>query len=485
MASSKTANLKTAAPNVNNAQPIAIGVTGSVAPIDPLQICVAQSFAQAPSETLTKRPIKIAIALSGGRDSIALLHVLHHWSQSDVVPDVQLIAISIDHGLQANSNQWLKFCGDVCSGLGIAHFGERVLIDLSTPKSKEQGVEAAAREVRYKTLCAIAVQQHCQVIAFAQHQNDQAETVLLQLLRGTGLSGAAAMQTWRELGFKSQGGLYAWRPWLNITREQIDNYIARNELNYVDDPSNLNTQFARNVLRHKVMPQIEQYFPSARVALTRFAKIAAQALTQIEFLAQEDLASCSQVDEQWGATVRASHLALLSPVRQAWVLRLWLKNAGLRAPSQARLGQMLSQLLHAKSDAQILLAYQGKVVRRFKDSILLVSANTASRLPQYRSVQFESVTAQDAPGLPPQLVAQGGFEFRSRSGAERLKIAPNRPTRTLKNLFQELGIAPWQREQTLCLYQHSQLLWVSGIGFDCRFALTHGERFQPVVFSPL
>jgi tRNA(Ile)-lysidine synthase len=319
------------------------------------------------------------------------------------------------------------------------------------------------------------------VLAFAQHQNDQAETVLLQLLRGTGLSGAAAMQTWRELGVSAQGGLYAWRPWLNITRDQIDDYITRNELKYVDDPSNLNTQFARNALRHNVMPQIEQYFPSARLALTRFAQTAAQALTEIDLLAQEDLANCSQLDSQWGATVFVSQLALLSPVRQAWVLRLWLKNAGLRAPSQARLRQMLWQLLHAKSDAQILLPYQGKVVRRFKESILLISANTVSRLPLISSVQFESVTAQDAPGLPAQLVAQGGFEFRSRTGAERLKMAPNRPTRTLKNLFQELGVAPWQRERALCLYQHSQLLWVSGIGFDCRFALTHGERFHPVV----
>ena len=217
---------------------------------------------------------RIAIALSGGRDSVALLHAA--CSLRATVP-FQLRAIHIHHGLSAHATDWAQFCAALCAKLNVAHTQIAVQVD----RTNAAGVEAHARAARYQAFTTLDVD----AILLAHHADDQIETSLHRLFRGAGLTGLAGMQATRPLKPSTQ----LLRPWLEINRAQIEAYVAENKLEFIEDESNTNTQHTRNFLRNEILPSLQQHFPQVKQAVAHMAQHAQEHAQFAEALAQIDL----------------------------------------------------------------------------------------------------------------------------------------------------------------------------------------------------
>lgn len=424
----------------------------------------------------------IAVAVSGGRDSIALLHALARRRRAAV-------ALAIDHGLHPDAAQWVE-CARACAqALGVPlQAGAVALTGVA-----RRGQEEAARVARYRRLGELCRDAGANVLALAHHLDDVAETVLLQALRGAGLAGIAAMPTLAA----EAGGPWRWRPLLELPRASIDAYVATHALRYVEDPSNGDTRFVRNALRLQVLPQIARHFPAYRQTLARLAANAAEAAELLAAVTDGDLAAVGEVDPLLGETVRLSRWLALPPARQALVLRAWLARHGLRAPARARLAEMQRQLARAAPDAAVLLTHEGHHVRRYRDWIVLAQrgAATATAATGDVAIRWRGESVIELPQLGGRLrIAEEGRDgaygvaraalaslplvLRARRGRERLQMTVTGPSRSLKNLFQEHGVPNWQRVRLPLAYLDGRLLWVAGIGFDVRVAVTAGERLS-------
>ena len=342
--------------------------------------------------------------------------------------------------------------------------------DVVTVQMQGDGIEAAARKARYASLCKMAKQSGCKIMAFGHHQDDQVETVIHQLLRGTGLAGAAGMAALRQ-----EQGLWIWRPLLTVTRAQIDAYASAYGLKWVDDPSNRDTHFARNALRQDVLPVIDKHFAGGRQNIVRFAQLLAQSDAQIQAIAFEDLAACVSTTLLDSNALDVGKVQALSPTRQAWVLRAWLKQAGLKMPSQARLLAMQQQLVLSNTATQAGIAHDGVVLRRYRNVLSIHAPTPALANPV---IQYDHAFDQ-AFGLPLDRLVNAQIESAPRTLAQSFRLAVNRPNRSLKLQFQAQGIAPWQRQQSAALYQGDDLLWVAGLGMNHQWVVATGERKVP------
>ncbi len=269
------------------------------------------------------------IGLSGGCDSVVLLHLLCQAGLAG-----RLSAIHVNHGLSANADTWADFCTTYCQSLGVSLICCSVTVDRNTG----QGLEAAARQARYaafaQTLPAGAS------LLLAQHRGDQAETVLFNLLRGAGVAGAAAMRDERGLG---TGRLL--RPLLDVSRAEIEAYAQQHELNWIEDESNVDIRFTRNLLRHEVLTVINQYFPHAESALARAAANFAEASDLLDDLAAQDWLHVAD-----GEMARLLELRSLSLSRLKNLLRWRLRQLAWQAPAAARLDEFCRQLMTAAPD---------------------------------------------------------------------------------------------------------------------------------------
>ena len=383
-------------------------------------VATSASVAAALSSLRGKR---LAVALSGGLDSVVLLHLLRGLAPR---LGVRLSAIHVNHGLSPNAGDWQRFCASLCDELGIPFKAARVRI-----RRQKKGIEAAAREARRATLAMAPAD----AIALAHHLDDQAETVLFNLLRGTGVEGASGMPAVGRLGRKA-----LLRPLLGVPRGAIRAYAARQRLAWIEDESNADESLTRNFLRRRVGPLLETRFPRWREALARAARHFAAA----------------------GLDARA-------------LLRAYLKGRGLRAPSEAKLVEMLKQLdanaASVSHDGMVFRLFRGKIypekeTRASSFNSLAWNGEAMLRLPG-GELRFRRVRAG---GIDPARLGGRPVEIRARSGGERLQPDPRRPRRTLKNLFQEAGVPPWERERLPLLYCGEDLVWVPGLGVDARFA---------------
>ena len=371
---------------------------------------------------LNLRGKRIAVGLSGGIDSVVLLHVL------DVLAPrfgYRLSAVHVNHGLSPNAPEWQKFCSSLCLELGIPFRASKVKV-----KRQGGGLEAAAREARRAALLTSGAD----AIAFGHHLDDQAETVFFNLLRGTGLEGASGMPAIGRLG-----GKMLLRPLLAVSRAEIHAYAARHGLGWIEDESNADERLTRNFVRRRVGPLLETRFPHWRENLARAARHFA------------------------GAELDAQRL-----------LRAYLKGKGLRAPSEAKLVEMLKQL--ASQSASI--RHDGMVFRRYRSKVFFESGeprapfkpcawNGESRLAlPDGELRFTRMKGQ---GIDSALLKRNSFQVRLRSGGERLRIDGKRPSRTLKNLFQEAGVPPWERERMPLIFCGDDLVWVPGLGVDAKY----------------
>ena len=367
---------------------------------------------------------RLAVGLSGGIDSVVLLHALHALQPRF---GYRLSAVHVNHGLSPNANGWREFCSTLCLDLNVPLKTFKVDVE-----KKRNGLEAAARDARRAALGKLPVD----AIALAHHLDDQAETVLLNLLRGAGVEGASGMAAKSKLGKK-----LLLRPLLGASRAGIAAYAAEHRLGWIEDESNADIALTRNFLRHRVGPLLESRFPRWREALARAARHFTSA----------------QVDG-------------------GKLLRAYLKANGLRAPSEAKLREMLKQLEAGKGaiehDGVAFRFYRGKVFpgkEKKPGTFKPIAWSGQPRVPLPAlggELRFKRVRGR---GIDRSLLKAGEFQIRLRSGGERLQPDARRPRKTLKNLFQEAGIPPWERERLPLLYRGNELVWVAGLGVDVKF----------------
>ncbi|HEX5093085.1 MAG TPA: tRNA lysidine(34) synthetase TilS [Burkholderiales bacterium] len=380
---------------------------------------------------LELRGRRVVVGLSGGLDSVVLLHLLRGVRRP---AGFRLEALHVHHGLSPQAGEWARFCRALCRRWRVPLSVRKV-----TVRRRGRGLEAAAREARRK-----AYERHpAQVVALAHHLDDQAETVLLNLLRGAGTRGARGMPVVGALGGKA-----LWRPLLAVPRASLERYARGHRLRWVQDESNADDSLTRNFLRLHVGPLLETRFPRWREALGRVA----------EHMARAD-------------------------DRGERALRSFLRAEGLRAPSAARLKDMLRQL--TGEGARTRIEHDGAVLRSYRGHVFVRPDSPPARfeplpwrgearlaLPSLGGeLRFRRVRGR---GIDAARLRQRGLTVGLRGGGERLQPDARRPRRTLKNLFQEAGLPPWERERLPMLYWNGTLVWVPGIGVDAAWQAPAG-----------
>lgn len=298
---------------------------------------------------------RICVAFSGGLDSTVLLHQL---AQARALLPFSLSAIHVHHGLSSNASAWARHCKEVCAKFDVPLRVRRVEVN----RAPRTSLEEEARRARYAAFAAVKAD----VIAMAHHADDQAETVLLQLLRGAGPKGLAGMPRLKPLSANGFGHISLWRPLLECARAELAAYAHEYDLRAIEDESNADQRFRRNYLRHRVMPLLAAEFPAATANLVRAARHQAEAAELLDALADADLA-LAKMD----AGLHAETLKRLSDSRCKNALRRWLDRAGLRQPSAARLSALIKALRDSRNDTRLAWVHELRTVRRKKDLLTL------------------------------------------------------------------------------------------------------------------
>ncbi|WP_229218600.1 tRNA lysidine(34) synthetase TilS [Rugamonas brunnea] len=439
---------------------------------------LASTFAQTLDAIGQGATARMAVALSGGLDSSALLHLAHAWACAH---GAALHAFHVHHGLSPNADAWQAHCEQACAALGVPFGARRVQLD----PGAGTGTEAAARKARYAALGGMCREHGVTLLLTAHHLDDQAETVLLQLLRGSGPAGLSGMDAANAApGLLDNDTLLMARPLLSASRPQLEAYVAEHGIAYVNDESNSDPRFARNALRHQVMPALAQAFPGFQQRFARSAAHAQSAQRLLTEIAQQDLAACLD-----GDCIDIGRLRQLSLDRSYNLLRHWFGTRQLRMPSTAWLSEMVTQLLEARYDAQLLVTHPDCHVRRHRDRLYLTPK--LADLPGTREDQFDQSPGQDFvwqgetslafpayggvlhfdaadSGFAPDWLRAQALVIEFRRGGERLKLAPNRSTRPLKYHYQECGIPAWERGRLPVVRTAADVLYAAGLGMDCR-----------------
>lgn len=411
----------------------------------------------------------VTVALSGGVDSVVLLHLMHRLQQ---VRSFELYAIHVNHQISPHASDWADFCTALCDKLGVPLTIKKVQV----PRRAKSGLEDAARTLRYRAFAEI--QPDC--LLLAHHLDDQAETVLLNLLRGTGVRGAAAMPVEREESDENGGVIV--RPLLDVSRASLMAYAKKHRLTWVEDESNLDQRFARNFLRHAVLPVMEQRFPAYRQTLTRAAGHFAEADALLDELAAMDMLGAVH-----DGKLKLGQLQSYSPARAKNLLRTFLATQGVPTLDTERLQDWLRQLKSVREDSRIALGVAGFVLRRYRGEVWIEpetpKPNADWRLMWHGETELALPTlggkltlrpAQGA-GVSREKLGAAAVTLRLRQGGEKFKPHCDSPRKTLKHLLQTAAIPPWQRERLPLLYSDETLVAAPGIGIDCAFQAAPGE----------
>ena len=414
--------------------------------------------------------LRLCVGLSGGMDSVVLLHAL--WCLSRADPGAYaLSALHVHHGLSPSADAWAAFCEDLCCTWQVPLAVRRVCV----PQRSGEGLEGAARRVRHAEFSACAADW----VALAQHRGDQAETLLLNLLRGSGVAGAAAMLPAR-LGERGRPGL--WRPLLNLPREMLLVYARQHGLVWVEDESNADTVLRRNFLRHRILPRLAEVFPGSEVALSRATARFAEAESLLEDLARIDEAATCRPSGRIGVAA----FNLLPAARARNLFRYLWRRAGFRAPEQRWVDEALAQLADVRPDAETCVATAEGALRVYRGELHLVPARrelpvtcewAGEAVLRWGEGRVRFVNVEQG-GVALSLLSSAVVRLTCRQGGETIRLSQGRPRRPLRKLLQESAIPPWERGHLPCLWIGDELLWVGGIGVDAKFA--QGAGIQPV-----
>jgi len=414
------------------------------------------------------RHCSVCIALSGGLDSVVLLEVINELAGS---LGLAVSALHVNHGLHEQAAQWAQYCRQCCDRLGVALTVDQVTVS----RHSGLGIEAAARAQRYAAFARV----RADYLALAHHLDDQVETFVMQLLRGAGTKGLSAMPVERPLGDHGPALL---RPFLSLTRAQLAQYAAVHKVEWVEDASNAEQAFDRNFLRHAVLPVIEQRFPAYRTTVSRASRNLAEASELTEILGVQDL------DELRinGGGLDLGKLRTWPLSRALNAVRCLLLQSGCATPGRDLLVEALRQAFEARQDARVRVDFGGFSLRRYRRGLFVVrnllvppgwqgnwrGESELALPPGLGALRFRRTTGC---GLSARLLQDQHVRIAFRAGGERIALACNRPHRDLKKLFQEAGMAPWQRERTPLLFSGTELALVPGLGIAGEFQAKPGD----------
>ena len=410
--------------------------------------------------------LAVCVAFSGGADSTALLAALAQLKR----PPLRLRALHVDHRLHPHSSSWAAHCQRVARALGVP-------LRVRTAKvarARGESLEAAARAARYGLLATALAPD--EALLTAHHQDDQLETVLLQLLRGAGLAGIAAMPA---LAAFARGRLV--RPLLPWSHAELTAWLRSQGLEWIEDPGNSELRLDRNYLRARVLPLIRERWPAAAATVARAARHAAEAQRLLDAVGAADAARAS-----FGAMLSAQRLRTLPPERRRNALRFWITAAGHLAPPASRLEEIAGPLLQARADAQPCVRWQGALLQRQADLLSLRAAPATRGVPAAPAPRLEQVSWSWRRRRTCALPGSGGkltlkrdlrgpldldalpatLTIRARRGGERLRPARAGPRRALKSLLQEARVPVAERARLPLIFAAETLIAVAGLWLD-------------------
>ncbi len=461
-------------------------------------------------ERHVRRGDKLVLGFSGGIDSSVLLDLLRRLSPQ---LGFKLSALHVNHGISPHAARWAEFCAQICAAHAVA-------LTVPAVTLARGSVEAAARDARYRAYAA----QRADFIVLAHNLDDQAETLLLQLLRGSGARGLSAMPEVRlgdrglriegsksrieDRGSKIEGSRIRseenskskakrkldpqssilnpapnpaiLRPLLDIPRSQIEAYARRRKLKWIEDESNADTRYDRNFIRHQVLPVMAQRYPGYRSTLARASRNLAEAAQLLDDLAAADMPLTA-------TGIAIAGLKALSTTRAKNALRHFLALHGVTMPNAARLDECVRQIRHGKRGTRTTLDLGGHSLVRCADELQLARKTATPPADYARPWRGErelalhefggtlQMTQRRGAGISLERLLAAPVTVRRRQGGERFKPHPERPRRSLKNLLQEARVPPWRRDRLPLLFSGRTLVYVPGIGIDSGYAAAAGE----------
>lgn len=398
------------------------------------------------------------VGFSGGLDSTVLLHAL-----AQLRLPVQLRALHINHQISPNANRWQSQCADFCAQVSIPFFAEKVSV-VNTGK----GIEDAARAARYSVFEKNIARDN--YLLTAHHANDQAETLLLRLMRGTGPRGLAAMAAVRALG---EGWLA--RPLLYFTRAELAAYALTHQLTWVDDESNLDDDYDRNFLRNQVMPLLHSRWPEFKRKWQQTAELCAQQEGVMEEIAREDLLRAAPLVERIGQSIELNVLVGLSPARKQNVLRYWLRLNNHTTPEQLHWLQIEQQIFAGRDDAQPRVAWGNVALQTYRERLYALPL----QMPELE-LRMQLSDAQVKPRLKVDLP---DLRIGYRSGGERCKPVGRGHSQTLKKLLQEYQLEPWLRDRVPLVFSGDNLVAVGDLWVCADFVAAENEAGYSLIWQ--
>lgn len=407
------------------------------------------------------------IGYSGGVDSHVLLHVCASIAQLQG----RLTAVYIHHGLQQEADAWAVHCEKTAKNLNV----EFLTLRVNAKPMPGESPEEAARNARYAALKSLI--QSNDALLLAQHQEDQLETVLLQLFRGSGLRGLSGMP---EQAMFGKGVML--RPLLNTPKQAISDYAKTHQLNWVEDPSNQSNAYDRNFLRNALLPLLKQRWPAVDKTIARSAKHCAEAQLLVEEVADELFdAVFNPADKTLSISLLTAHRLQL----QQLILRHWFRHLGLKMPSQAVVERILTQVIGADGQRDPMLSGQGYTIRRYRDKLYCLPpsaqetpGNCAWLAGQTSVTLAGNQVLSCLPSSTGILLEQwqnAKVEIKFRSGGELISLPGRQGRHTLKNLFQEAAIPPWERDVIPLIYLNDALAAVGDLYISAAF---YSEKTQ-------
>jgi tRNA(Ile)-lysidine synthase len=439
----------------------------------------------------TKQPTCLAVAFSGGLDSTVLLHATIQAHGPEHV-----YAFHVHHGIQKEADQWQKHCQQIAKKWGC-HFDT-----INVQLEHASNIESQARDLRYQALYELCHRYQIEDLLVAHHLDDQAETVLIQLMRGAGLAGLSGMPANKSTAStkkpkkNTSSHIHVWRPFLEMRREDLEAYAKKHRLKWVEDPSNQDESYRRNAVRKTLLPQLEKTQQGAIVNLARSAKHIAEAQELLHQLADIDLGLI--VTKEGLSKTNLVRLYKTNQARASNALRRWLQQHQLSYPSTERLASWWQDLLEVRTDAQLQWQHDEHLIRLWR-GVLTINPQETIQEKQHKETEAKTKTKtkteqagewvfkklpsnSQKPGIPKERFdhakKKGLINTMARDGGEKFKVHPQRPRKTLKNIYQEAGIPPWQRDLPL-LYIGTELVAVAGIGISADWLTHQGPRISP------
>lgn len=408
---------------------------------------------------------QIWIAYSGGLDSSVLLHAMAKLASQEKIGVLK--AVHINHGWHADAENWAEQCRHICEQLKIPCH----VITVNAQSTRGESPEACARAARYAAFTSLI--SPGDYLLTAHQQDDQAETLLLQLFRGAGVKGLSSMPA--LIGFTTG---YHLRPLLNFTRKELEDYAQQNKINWIEDDSNKNLRFDRNLIRHELMPHIQQRWPQVTTTLARAADHCAEAEILLQQLAQEDLLKVQGTQPN---TLSINKLLMLNKARWQNVFRHWLHNLKFSLPSHAQLKRVANDILQSKTDANPNVSWGNVMIRRYRGDVYALAQQFPHDYKKIIPWDFSqplalsgigvlSATLKTGKGIDQAKILAEKINVRFRVEGERCQPVGRQGSHPLKKLLQEWNVPPWQRDRIPLIYCGNDLVAVVGYCICTPFA---------------